>query len=46
MTGAENGESVTAVIQEQSKFGHTFSFLAADIVAEKYFVGGGGGFNL
>ena len=35
-------KSDTAVILEQSKFGHTYSFLAADIVAAKYFGGGVG----
>jgi hypothetical protein len=34
-------KSSTTVILEQSKFGQTYSFLAANIVAEKYFVGGG-----
>jgi len=36
-------KSGTAVILEQSTFGQTYSFLAADIVAEKYFEGGGEG---
>jgi hypothetical protein len=34
-------KSGTGVVLEQSKFGQTYCFLAADIVAEKYFVARG-----
>jgi len=34
-------KSGTEVILEQSNFGQIYSFLAADIVAEKYFVARG-----
>jgi hypothetical protein len=39
-------KSGTAAILERSKLGPTYSFIAADVVVEKYFLGGGGGSGL